>query len=228
MEKTEMVQAYRVEFAEILPAVERWHAMAIEHSRIAIWCAACCGQVLIERKKEIGHGGWMKFLKVLPFSVDTAERYARLAEEWKTRTGQIPHTVRNLEPALLAGGSRAVLELTDDQYTEIAEQTERTVGETTLRQLYFDWGICKPPYRPGGNMRKGDKGLPPPPTTEEIRQTYADAWARMVTELAQEAHRTRSYIHLTDGELGVHKSELRRVADELDSEIKRRAKKGEM
>ncbi len=141
------------EFAEILPAVERWHQMAIQHSRIAIWCAACCGQELTERKKEIGHGGWMKFLQVLPFGRTTAEKYMTLAEEWRDRTGQIPTAGGNLKPALLAGGSRAMLELTADQYTEIAEQTERTVGETTLRQLYFDWGICKPPYKPGGNMR---------------------------------------------------------------------------
>jgi hypothetical protein len=198
--------------------------MAIRHSRIAIWCAACCGQELIERKKAIGHGGWMKFLKVLPFSDETARKYMELADEWRGRTGQIPTGGWNLTPALLAGGSRAVLDLTDDQFSEIAEQTERTVGETTLRQLYFDWGICKAPYKPGGNVRKGDKGMPPAPTPEEIRQTYADAWARMVTELAQEAHRTRSYIHLTDGELGVHRSELKRVAEELETEIARRKK----
>jgi len=213
------------EFAEILPAVERWHQMAIQHSRIAIWCAACCGQVLIERKKEIGHGGWMKFLKVLPFSADTAERYARLAEEWKVRTGQIPHSVRNLEPALLAGGSRAVLELTDDQYTEIAEQTERTVGETTLRQLYFDWGICKPPYKPGGNMRKPG-GTPNTLTPEEIQLAVACEWVRMLNELTEQARRRKSHIHLDDAEIKSHRDGLMYVMGELDAEIARRAKKG--
>jgi hypothetical protein len=99
--KGEVVAAANAEFAAILPAVEQWHAMAIRHSRIAIWCAACCGHELLIRKKEIGHGGWMKFLKVLPFSDDTARRYMDLAVEWKTRTGQIPHTVRNLPCPLL-------------------------------------------------------------------------------------------------------------------------------
>jgi hypothetical protein len=220
-----LVEAAKAEFAEILPAVERWHAMAIQHSRIAIWCAACCGQVLIERKKEIGHGGWMKFLKVLPFSADTAERYARLAEEWTVRTGQIPHSVRNLEPALLAGGSRAVLELTDDQYTEIAEQTERTVGETTLRQLYFDWGICKAPHRPGGNMRKPG-GTPNTLTPEEIRLAVACEWVRMLNELTEQARRQKTHIHLDDAEIKSHRDGLMYVMQELDAEIARRAKKG--
>ena len=227
MKKTDdtAVTVATAEFAEILPAVERWHQMAIRHSRIAIWCAACCGQELIERKKEIGHGGWMKFLQVLPFTRTTADKYMTLAEEWKERTGQSATAGCTLKPALLAGGSRAVLDLTDEQFTEIAEQTERTVGETTLRQLYFDWGICKEPHRPGGNMRKGEKA-PRALTEEEIHATCAETWARMVEELTEHGRRQKTYIHMTDSELAVHREGLKRVVDELDAEIARRAKKG--
>jgi hypothetical protein len=57
---------------------------------------------------------------VLPFSRTTADKDMELADEWKVRTGQSATAGCTLTPALLAGGSRAVLELTDDQYTEIA------------------------------------------------------------------------------------------------------------
>lgn len=221
--KMELVEAAKAEFAEILPAVERWHAMAVRHSRIAIWCAACCGQELLTRKKEIGHGGWMKFLKVLPFSDDTARRYMDLAVEWKERTGQIPHTVRNLDSAtLLAGGSRTFIDLDDSQIQEIAEQTERTVGETTLRQLYFDWGICKAPHRPGGKMGKG--GPHPTPTAEEIEATYSEAWRDLVEQVTEHARRQKTHLLLKDGELEAHRAGLAYALAELDEEIARRKK----
>jgi hypothetical protein len=215
----------KAEFAEILPAVERWHAMAVRHSRIAIWCAACCGHELLMRKKEIGHGGWMKFLKVLPFSDETARKYMDLAVEWQERTGQIPTGDWNLKPALLAGGSRAVLDLTDEQFTEIAEHTHQAVGETTLRQLYFDWGICKPPHRPGGNLRKGEAEPRGALTQEEIYAACAGTWVRIVEDLTEHGRRQKTHIHLTDGEIEAHREGLKRVVDELDAELARRAKK---
>lgn len=223
--KGKLVAAAKAEFAEILPAVERWHAMAIQHSRIAIWCAACCGHELLIRKKEIGHGGWMKFIKALPFSDDTARRYMDLAVEWKARTGQIPHAVRNLEStAILVGGSRAVIDLPEDQIAEIVEHTTAVVGETTLRQLYFEWGVCKAPHRPGGRMGKG--GTRPTVTPDEIRETYAAEWKRLVEALTQQGRRDKTHLHLTDGELEVHRAGIAYVLAELDAEISRRSKKG--
>ena len=227
--KAELVLAGKAEFAAILPAVERWHAMAIRHSRIAIWCAACCGQELIERKKAIGHGGWQKFIKVLPFGLTTAQKYMDLAEEWKTRTGQIPTAGGDLKagimPNLLAGGSRAVIDLDEAQMQEIVDATNQAVGETSLRQLYFDWGICKAPYKPGGNMRKTG-GTPNTLTPEEIQLAVACEWVRMLNELTEQARRQKSHIHLDDAEIKSHRDGLMYVMGELDAEIARRAKKG--
>lgn len=222
--KNTAVEAARSEFAEILPAVERWHSLAVQHSRIAIWCAACCGQELIARKAEIGHGGWMKFLKILPFSDDTARNYMHLAEEWKSRTGQIPNGVRNLDSkALLAGGSKTIIDLPESQIAEIAEHTEEAVGQTTLRQLYFDWGICKPPHRPGGKVGAGTRSTP---TAEEIEATYSEAWRDLVENLTEHGRRQRTHLMLKDGELQAHRDGVKYVLDELDAEIARRAKKG--
>jgi hypothetical protein len=213
---------YREEFAEIIPAVERWHKMAVEHSRIAIWCAACCGHELLIRKKEIGHGGWMKFVQVLPFSDETARKYMDLATEWKDRVGQIPTAGWNLDKTnLLVGGSRAVLDITEEQFTEISNATTQAVGETTLRQLYFDWGICKAPYHPGGNMRKGD-GKPAAVPLEMIQLTWRENWNKMVPEIYDQGIRKKTWVHLEDGELREHAQSLRRVLQELDEEIKRR------
>jgi hypothetical protein len=218
----EQLAVYREEFAEIIPAVERWHKMAVEHSRIAIWCAACCGHELLIRKKEIGHGGWMKFVQVLTFSHDTATRYMDLAVQWQERVGQIPHGVRNLNADhLLAGGSRTFIDLPESEIKEISEATTQAVGETTLRQLYFDWGICKAPYHPGGNMRKGD-GKPAPVPLEMIQLTWRENWNKMVPEIYDQGIRKKTWVHLEDGELREHAQSLRRVLQELDDEIKRR------
>jgi len=225
--KGELIEAARAEFAEILPAVERWHEMATRHSRIAIWCAACCGHELMTRKKDIGHGGWMKFIKVLPFSDDTARRYMDLAVEWKERTGQIPHACGISETQrekLLEGVKHSTLELTEDQFCEISEGIHQAVGEKTLRQLYFEWGICKEPHRPGGKMGSHKpRGTASP---EEIRETYAAEWARIVEDLTTQGRREKTFIHLTDGELQAHRDGLGYVVAELDGEIARRAKKG--
>jgi hypothetical protein len=225
--ETEKVELYREEFAAVLPAVEHWHKMAVQHSRIAIWCAACCGAELTKRKKEIGHGGWMKFIKTLSFSDDTARRYMNLAEEWESRIGQIPHGVRNLESDnILAGGSRAFIDLDDAQVAEISEATTQAVGSKTLNQLYFDWGICKAPYHPGGNMRGEGAGRPPAPSPDEIRQTWADEWVRVVGDVYDQACRKKTWCHLTDGELAEHTQSIIRVLEELENEVDRRKKSG--
>jgi hypothetical protein len=220
----EQLAVYREEFAEILPTVTRWHEMAVKQSRIAIWCAACCGQELIERRKAIGRGGWMKFLEVLPFSVDTAKRYIDLAVAWKERVGQIPHSA---EFAQIGAPSSKAITLNNDQFSEIYDATTRAVGEVSLRQLYFDWGICKDYSRPGGNVRNNNNP-PAAPTEEEIRQVYVVEWASILEKLTEHGRRQRTYVHLEDGELEVHRAGLAYVVSELDDEIKRRgnAKKG--
>jgi hypothetical protein len=212
---------YREEFAAIIPTVERWHQMAVRHSRIAIWCAAVCGAELIHAKKGIGHGGWMKFLQVLPFSADVAERYMGLAENWRDKIGQIPlmSGISSENRAKMLLGD--VINLTPEQFTEISEATNQAVGETTLRQLYFDWGICKAPYHPGGNMRKGD-GKPAAVPLEMIQLTWRENWNKMVPEIYDQGIRKKTWVHLEDGELREHAQSLRRVLQELDEEIKRR------
>jgi hypothetical protein len=166
-------------------------------------------------------------LKVLPFSADTAERYSKLAEEWKQRTGQIPHTCgisQESGTALLSGDSKT-FDLSDSQFREIVEHTQQAVGETTLRQLYFDWGICKPPHRPGGYVRKGEAEPRGALTQEEIYAACAGTWVRIVEDLTEHGRRQKTHIHLTDGEIEAHREGLKRVVDELDAELARRAKK---
>ena len=227
-EKVEQLVVYREKFAEILPKVERLHQVAIQHSRIAIYCAACCGQELIRRKKEIGHGGWMQFLKVLPFSDQTARNYMDLAAKWQQRLGQIPNAFGISDEMLLEGSKSSIIELSADHATEIAEATSQAVGETTLRQLYFDWGIVKAPHRPGGDVRKDKGAKMKAPTEEEIQQTYRVEWTRILEDITEHGRRQRTYVHLEDGELENHRAGLAYVVSELDDEIKRRgnAKKG--
>lgn len=228
-ERTEaQLVAYREEFAAILPTVTKWHEMAIQHSRLAIWFAAVCGQELIAQKKKIGHGGWMKYLKVLPFSDDTARRYMETAVEWQKRIGQISEVCGISNPKLLGETTGSTIELSSDQYKEIAEATSKAVGDTTLRQLWFAWGIVKDYSRPGGDVRKDKTAKMKAPTEEEIQQTYRVEWTRILEDVTEHGRRQRTYVHLEDGELENHRAGLAYVVSELDDEIKRRAnaKKG--
>ena len=169
----------------------------------------------------------MKFVQILPFSDETARKYMDLSVEWEKRTGQIPTAGWNLDSkALLAGGSRTFMDLDDTQVAEISEATTQAVGEKTLRQLYFDWGICKAPYHPGGNMRGEGAGRPPAPSPDEIRQTWADEWVRVVGDVYDQACRKKTWCHLTDGELAEHTQSIIRVLEELDNEALRRKKSG--
>jgi hypothetical protein len=92
-----------------------------------------------------------------------------------------------------------------------------------LRQLYFDWGICKPPHRPGGKVGAGGRTAP---TAEEVEATYASAWKELVEDLTEQGRRQKTHLLLKDGDLQAHRDGLRYVLDELDAEIARRAKKG--
>jgi hypothetical protein len=153
----------------------------VKHSRIAIWCAAMCGSELNRLYEEIGHGNWMKFLRCLPFSDDTARRYRELASEWKETLNcdpleflgsdsatsgylQIPHACGISETRRGKTAAGRVIDLPADAIREISAKVQNAVGNRTLTQLYFDWGICSPPKKHGG-PRDG-AGRPKMPTCD--------------------------------------------------------------
>jgi hypothetical protein len=72
----------------------------------------------------------------------------------------------------------------------------------------------------------GKGGTRPTVTPDEIRETYAAEWKRLVEALTQQGRRDKTHLHLTDGELEVHRAGIAYVLAELDAEISRRSKKG--
>ena len=169
------------EWEGLVSAAGKWHDAAVKHSRIAIWCAAMCGSELNRMYEEFEHGEWMKFLRCLPFSDDTARRYRQLADEWSVELKcspldfigkdsaakgylQIPHAcgISKARPGKTAGSM--VIDLPADAIREISEKVQNAVGNKTLTQLYFDWGICTPPKKHGG-ARDG-AGRPQSPTCD--------------------------------------------------------------
>src|SRR5947209_3478429 len=51
--------------------------------RASVKHALALGQMLLEVKRQVGHGGWLAWLKAnVPFSERKARNYARLAREW--------------------------------------------------------------------------------------------------------------------------------------------------
>lgn len=140
----------------------QWHEAAQHHAQIAVVCAARSGAELNQIKEQCGHGEWQKIVKELPFSADTAKRYRDLAVQLQTRLHELG-TGDAFELLLLPEPEK----LSDPIYAEQLGQINQVTGEQTLRQLYFDWGIVKPPAKLGGD-RRTDKD-PKPPLAEQKR-----------------------------------------------------------
>ena len=147
-------------------AAENWHYAAQHHAQIAVICAARAGAELNKIKAECGHGEWQKIVSSLPFSVSTAKNYRNLATQLADRlqelgTGAAFELLSLPEPENLA----------DPIYAEQLEQINQVTGEQTLRQLYFDWGICKAPKQLGGARDP----KPPKPLENGETQAHRDA-----------------------------------------------------
>ena len=169
------------EWEGLVAAAGKWHDAAVKHSRIAIWCAAMCGSELNRMYDNFEQGEWMRFLRCLPFSDETARRYRKLANEWSEELQcspldflgknsatkgylQIPHACGISEKRAGKTAALAVIDLPADAIREISEKVQNAVGNKTLTQLYFDWGICTPPKKHGG-ARDG-AGRPQSPTCD--------------------------------------------------------------
>ena len=65
----------------LIGEIEHEHQAAIGSARSAIEHAVRCGQLLIEAKASIGHGGWLPWVKAnLTFGDRQAQKYMRLAD----------------------------------------------------------------------------------------------------------------------------------------------------
>jgi hypothetical protein len=63
-------------------AIDREHQAAISAARRAVEHAIACGQLLLQAKAEVGHGGWLPWLQSnCKFGQRTAQGYMRLARE---------------------------------------------------------------------------------------------------------------------------------------------------
>jgi len=155
----------------------QWHHAAQQHAQIAVVCAARSGAELLKIKAQCKHGEWLKVIKELPFGKDTARKYRDLAEQLSERLQELGN-----------GDAFDLLELpepeqlSDPIYAEQLEQIHEVTGEQTLRQLYFDWGITKPPkkaeYHP---PKKSD-----PICQEELELALAESdWTEIINTLSR-------------------------------------------
>ncbi len=148
-----------------IEAAENWHFAAQHHAQLAVICAARSGAELNKIKAQCKQGDWQKVVKELPFSADTAKRYRDLATQLEGRLQELG-SGDAFDLLLLPEPEN----LTDPIYAEQLEQINQVTGEQTLRQLYFDWGIVKPPKQLGGarESSKEDEPLPPGETATHL------------------------------------------------------------
>jgi hypothetical protein len=190
---------------EYAARVVAFEVSAEQHASAAVYCAAAAGAVMIQKKAVAAHGEFLPWLEKLRLpdgryiQVRTAQNYMRLAEEMAERILSMPNTKR--VSYLGKGdtdGKTSVLELlakldsskADELHrSAIAEAVREITSESNLRQLYFDWGICKKPKTLGG-------ARPGPSPDIDKAQVYGAWWAEKISELYGYAVTAKTQVHL--------------------------------
>ena len=186
----------------------------------SVLCAAIAGAVMLQKKAALGHGkgftAWKKRLaKERGISSSTADNYIALAREMDQRVrlliaqdpkcdiarkllgaGKFP-TVGNL-PAQRSIDVLAAIDpedLEDVRTRAVARAVSQLVGEKSLKQLYFDWGILKPPHNPGGDHGGGKTRSQQWANPEAHRRYMAMADLREIAnDMAEPISRLRKYL----------------------------------
>jgi hypothetical protein len=124
---------------------------------MAIVYAAMAGRELLECRKGIKHGDWLKWVEQhCEFSVDTADRYLGLYTQLKSKLSNSAR-VRNLidDKSMSAESLVKLLDrppselMPGETETLLTDIRQATQGQT-LRQLYFDFGLATAPKPTGG------------------------------------------------------------------------------
>jgi hypothetical protein len=77
---TDTRSAPLAQLSDLAQAIDREHQAAIGAARSAVEHAITCGQLLLQAKAEVGHGGWLPWLEAnTTVSARQSQRYMRLS-----------------------------------------------------------------------------------------------------------------------------------------------------
>jgi len=195
--------------------------LAHRNGMLATAQAACwlvlAGFALREKKKEIGHGRWLKWVAAnCEYSERAMNNYMGLAEGIAARAKKKGAALGDMR----AEDFHALLEksagtLDEAEQLRLLKAVHGLTGEETIKQLYLDFGIIKPAHRPGGKTyeRDGVKGarqnLTPAQATEFLRGQCVE-----LSSLATFVAKDLSFVALTkDTELTALEHNLRLALD---------------
>jgi hypothetical protein len=65
--------------SNLAEAIRQAHAVVVNALGVAVEHAIKCGNILTDAKKQVGHGGWLEFLRACDLGERQAQRYMRLA-----------------------------------------------------------------------------------------------------------------------------------------------------
>jgi len=128
-----------VAVANLAARINEAHAHAIEHAEKAIDEARRAGELLIEAKAQLGHGGWLPWLAAnCKFGERQAQRYIQLASNW-TSLASNPTRVSDLSlRGALAQLSKAKPHCTS---ANVPAQTERAPAALIGHALQSQNGV---------------------------------------------------------------------------------------
>jgi hypothetical protein len=80
---------------DLAQAIDREHQAALGAARSLTEHAIRCGELLLQAKADVGHGGWLEWVETnCAFSQRTAQGYMRLARELPRLDGAMRNALR--------------------------------------------------------------------------------------------------------------------------------------
>ncbi len=85
------------EFAELGQRINEYHTLAAKHAGQAVEAARQAGELLVQAKRNAGHGNWLQWLADnVHFSERTAQAYMRVAKQLPKLTNENRSSVADL------------------------------------------------------------------------------------------------------------------------------------
>src|SRR5262245_23561707 len=111
-------------------SINEKHELVLQAARSAVERAIECGKALLEAKKKVGHGAWLKWVSEnLSFAERTTTGYMKLAALSKANQQRVADLPLRQALKAIAGPFRQASETEEDQHTE---KTQKRAGRKAI------------------------------------------------------------------------------------------------
>jgi hypothetical protein len=215
------------------------HMQAKQFASAAVYCSAAAGAIMLQKKAATEHGQFGAWLEQVASDLGVSERscqkYMALALEMVERIKLLPKTNRDsflpattkLHGDLPAESILGLLaqfdpsKVNDLRTQKVIDLVKHVTGQSTLRQLYFDWNIAQAPKREGGDPETPPEMAPP---SDPMREADTD-WTDLLKRIYDHGIKRKDWQHLSHKRIAEAYGILKLVVDEMAPVIREISKR---